>query len=217
MALAGLAAEKEKPGSTIPSTDAIAAIDDALSMATNVEFYGKKTKTYRKYGDSKSGSFCTLPVRYDFANKATRIACESVLRDRCKTVCATPYHPTLRECIKQTVTKVREFYPDSAIRVVPDPHELGLRISKKDLKIEGAIWQDWDKLIKLPDLAMEIDIKQVPESLQVEGLELLTPRKLTTRKSRREAYLRGKKNTDSGSTTEADNESNDDDMDGKDD
>jgi hypothetical protein len=45
LALAAMAAEnKERPGS-IPEEDTIATIDDVLSMAKKIDFYGRKTKT----------------------------------------------------------------------------------------------------------------------------------------------------------------------------
>jgi hypothetical protein len=94
MALSEMAASEEKKSGAIPSDDTASVIDDILSVTKGIKFFGRKTQTYRKAGDSRSGSFCTIPVRYDFHDKDSRIYAETTLRDKCKVQCTTPY-PTI--------------------------------------------------------------------------------------------------------------------------
>jgi hypothetical protein len=42
-----MAAKKEGKHSAVPSSDAIAAIDDFSSMVTSMDFYGSNTKQYK--------------------------------------------------------------------------------------------------------------------------------------------------------------------------
>jgi hypothetical protein len=54
LALAAMAAKKEKKNTSIQSEDAVAAIDDCLSATTGMDFFGATTKTYRNPKDSNS-------------------------------------------------------------------------------------------------------------------------------------------------------------------
>ena len=60
---------KGRPPSN-PSTDLVAVIDDVLSLATNVSFFGSSTKSVAAKG-ALSGSYCTIPVCYSFEDKET--------------------------------------------------------------------------------------------------------------------------------------------------
>jgi hypothetical protein len=98
LALTTMAAKIEKgPQATTPSEDTVAVIDDILMCATGMELFGKKTKSYRNSKDSNSGLFCTLPVKYTFEDKDTRIEAETILREKCGIQCSTPYPMVLRE------------------------------------------------------------------------------------------------------------------------
>ena len=132
LALSKMAAKKENQNTSIPSEAAREAIDDALGMARSISFYGKQTKTYRNKSDTaNSGAFCTLPVRYDFKDRNIRSAVETTLRNRCDVKCSTPYPLILRECMRQTVEKVKKEFPGAAVRVNVDAHNFCLKVSKK--------------------------------------------------------------------------------------
>jgi hypothetical protein len=79
LALAAMAADIENRPGCIPSEDNLATIDDILSVAKSIEFYGKKTKSYINSKDPKSGSYCTVPVRYEFDDKETKFEAEKLL------------------------------------------------------------------------------------------------------------------------------------------
>jgi hypothetical protein len=92
MALTQRAAKVENSRTSVPSADSMAAIDDALSVVTGMKCYGRATKSYQKANDPLSGSFCTVPVRYDFHDKETKSYAENVLRDKCKVLYPLPDH-----------------------------------------------------------------------------------------------------------------------------
>jgi hypothetical protein len=72
IALNEMAATVEKSKSKTPTPDTMAAIDDVLSVVKGMKFYGRATKSFQKRGDPLSGSYCTVPIRYDFSDKDTR-------------------------------------------------------------------------------------------------------------------------------------------------
>ena len=109
LALTSMAAKTEGKLSSTPSEEAITAIDDVLSMTTGMAFFGNSTKSYSNPKDKESGAFCTIPVKYEFKDKDTRIRAETALRSRCKVSCGTPYPVILREYIKGAVS--RDFLP----------------------------------------------------------------------------------------------------------
>jgi major membrane immunogen (membrane-anchored lipoprotein) len=160
LALTSLAANVEKPGSTIPSHDVVSTIDDILSVSKGMSFYGTATKTYRNPKDLASGSYCTIPVRYDFKDRETRIQAESILRTTCKINCVTPYHPMLRECIKQTGERFREKTGDDFVRVNVDIGKMVFKIyHKKDKK---SAWQLCDEVVRIPREAYNIAARKAP-------------------------------------------------------
>ena len=107
LALVSMAAKCEGKLSSAPSEESVAAIDDVLSMTTGMSFFGNATKSYTNPKDSESGSYCTIPVKYEFKDKDTRIRAETALCSRCKVSCATPYPIILREYIKQVIDTVK--------------------------------------------------------------------------------------------------------------
>jgi hypothetical protein len=170
LALTTMAAKVENPDNpnSVPSRDTIAAIDDILSVTTGMTFYGSVTKTYRNPKDDTSGSFCTIPVRYDFKDRETRIQAESILRSSCKINCATPYPAILRECIKQTGEFFRGFYNTSYVRVNVSLDKMSLRVLYKADK--DSDWVSHDLLIPIPTAALDIGSRRAPRGFRMTGL-----------------------------------------------
>lgn len=158
-------ASQSDGASSSPSDDTVASIDDVLSMVKNVTFFGKQTKTYRHPSDQASGSYCTVPIRYEFKDKDTRVRAEMLLREKCKVMCSTPYHPTLREAIKQVVKHFKQEYPDNLIKVTVDTKNMCLRAARKP-KGESD-WRKWDYTIPIPDAALDTKARKAPSSLVV--------------------------------------------------
>ena len=166
-ALTEMAATVEGKPNKIPSNESVAAIDDVLSVATGMSFYGKSTKTYRNPRDKvNSGAFCTIPVKYSFKDKDTRIRAEMVLRDTCKVNCSTPYPVILRETIRQVVNYVKSNFPDNMVRVNVDLPKLGLRVARKPAG-PNQQWKEYKKIIPLPSEAFDVSARKVPDNFNV--------------------------------------------------
>ena len=168
LALTTMAATVEGKTSSFPSDDSVAAIDDVLSMSTDMSFFGNATKSYKNPKDEKNGSFCTIPVKYSFKDKDTRIRAETVLRERCKVNCSTPYPIILRETIRQVTTEFRNRYSDNFIRVTVDTKNMGLRVARRPPKESGdSTWQVYAHLIPIPLEALDVSSRTVPKDFRV--------------------------------------------------
>jgi hypothetical protein len=151
LALATMAAKVENSNSTLPTQDSVSAIDDILSVTKGMTFYGSVTKTYKNPKDKASGSFCTIPIRYE-----------------CNLNCNTPYHPALRECIRQTSEFFRGVYNTSYVRVNVDSPKMVLRVFYKPDK--DSKWLPHDKLIPIPKEALDLSTRKPPASFKMSGL-----------------------------------------------
>ena len=158
-ALSAMAAKCEGRQGSIPSEEAVAAIDDAMGVAKSVKFFGKATKTCRKNKDGTGGQYYTIPVKYEFKDKDTRMGVEAILRDKCKAQCATPYPPILRECIKQTIELVKEDYKDDYVRVNVDANNFCLKVSLR-AQGKGSEWRRCGASIPLPKAALDVTSKK---------------------------------------------------------
>jgi hypothetical protein len=174
LALAAMAAENENRQGNIPADETVSTLDDVLSMAKSIEFFGKKTKSYVNSKDSKSGSYCTIPVKYEFEDKEVKFEAEKYLREKCGAHCATPYPIILRECIKQVTEKVKADYPDNQVKVQVDTSRFCLRVARRFVK-EGVDkktvrWESYEKLIPLPSEALDVTSRKVPEGFKIKYL-----------------------------------------------
>jgi hypothetical protein len=87
------AAEEEGMQNGRPSDELVLELDDALSMATGLDFFGKVTKPYQnKFNDNDplNGKFCTMPVKMNFKSKEARTRTEKILKKKCKVACTVP-------------------------------------------------------------------------------------------------------------------------------
>jgi hypothetical protein len=169
LSLAAMAAKLENKTVGVPSKDAIVAIDDLLSVTTGMQIYGATTKTYRAPNDPNSGLYCTVPVRYEFESKDDRIRAEKILRDKCGVQCSTPYPVLVRECIKQVVNHIKPSFTNHAFRVNVDCTNLCFKVATKEKcgKDEVRDWVPYKKVIPIPDLALDVSIRKVPENFKI--------------------------------------------------
>jgi hypothetical protein len=151
-----------------------------MSVTQNITLLGKVTKPYENRAnpqDPKNKTFFTMPIKYEFKDKETRIEVETILRDTCKIDCATPYPPNLRSCIKQVVDHFRADYPEDYIKVAVDTQSLTLRVSRR---VKGDGWYNHKEPIPLPDLAFDIRSRFPPKELVMKNL----PNRRQSRNSR---------------------------------
>jgi hypothetical protein len=160
LALTKMAATAEGKRSSIPSHDAVAAIDDVTSLVTSMEFYGATTKQYK--GKDSTG-FCTVPVRYQFKDKDQKSYAEKTLREVCKVKCATPYPAIV---YKQVVDHVRQTHPGDFVKVSVVPKEFSLKVSRRP-QGKNLKWIDYPDLLRLPSEAINVTAKQAPDGLRM--------------------------------------------------
>jgi hypothetical protein len=156
LALSAAAAAVEGNKEKNPSRDTVGVLDDVISVVQNVTLFGKVTKPYENRAneqDPKNRSFFTMPIRYEFKDKDTKLEAETILRDTCKVDCATPYPTILRSCIKQTVDHFRRSYPNDFIKVAVDTQSLSLKVSRK---VKGEGWYEHNSPIPLPEAVLDI-------------------------------------------------------------
>jgi hypothetical protein len=163
LALTKMAAVKEGKSSSVPSPDSVAAIDDVTSLVTKMEFFGSSTKQYK---GKDAGTFCTVPVKYQFRDKDQRIFAEKTLRDTCAVKCATPYPAIVRECIKQVIDHVRISHPEDYVKVTVSVKDFSLKASRRP-QGKDRKWIEYPDLLRLPDEAWDVSAKKVPEGLRM--------------------------------------------------
>jgi hypothetical protein len=120
--------------------DAEEAIDDILSCS-KLEFLGVTSKKFfnkKNVSDPRNDTFCTLPVRFEFKDRETRIQSEKNLRKVCKVSCAVPYPKKLRSMLDTLINEGKKSFPNCFIRT---------RVNMDDLTIEahaktGEGWVD---------------------------------------------------------------------------
>jgi hypothetical protein len=170
MALAGLAGKVEDCES--PCQETIEAIDEVIGAVKNVKIFGKSTKPYHNPAnpnDPKNGSFCTVPVRYDFPDKKVRECAETILRDKCKAQCSTPYPVILRACIRKLVKHVKTEYPEDFVKVTVIPNKLGLKVARRTGSGENkGMWFNYEKLVGLPNEVLDVSTFKAPDLSKLE-------------------------------------------------
>lgn len=193
-ALSAMAAKKEGKQGGIPSEEAVAAIDDAMGVAKSISFFGKATKTCRKNKDGTGGQYYTIPVKYSFKDRDTRMGVEAILREKCQIQCSTPYPPILRECIRQTINLVKEDYPEDFVRVNVDSNNFSLKVSLR-AKGKESEWRKCGASIPLPNAALDITSRKIPEDMKMSlPIDIYTP----GRESRRDRDNRLRQNRNEG-------------------
>ena len=168
LALTTMAAKTEGKFSSTPSQDAVTAIDDILSVTTGMSFFGNSTKTYKNPKDTESGSYCTLPVKYEFSDKDTRIKAETTLRSLCKVSCTTPYPMILKECIKKVIDHVKTDFPGEYVRVNVNADKLSLSVARRANK--ESEWTYAKEDVQLPKEVLNVSTRTVPKDLLISNL-----------------------------------------------
>jgi hypothetical protein len=162
LALTSMAAVAEGNSSDKPSKNAIAMIDDVMSVSTGIHFYGSSTKSYKHPNDTQSGLFCTVPVRYEFNDKDTRINAEQILRTNCRAKCATLYPPILSECIRRVINDAKKNFQDNLIKVMVDLNKLALKVARRPNKDDNKHWIYALEDIPLPREVLDIRSRKIP-------------------------------------------------------
>jgi hypothetical protein len=120
--------------------DAEEVLDDILSCA-KLEFLGNASKKFfnkKNLNDVRNDTMCTIPVRFDFKDRETRIQAETNLRKVCKVSCSVPYPKKLRAIMDNLVTQGKKLAPNCFIRTRVNVDNLFIEVHAKTK--EG--WKD---------------------------------------------------------------------------
>jgi len=165
-ALIEMAAKAEGRTDGVPSPNTIERLDDIFSVAKKMKFFGKTTRSVRSKKDATiNGSYCTVPIKYEFQDVGTKIYAEEVLRGTCKAQCSTPYPVILREAIRQIIDELKDQFPDNLIRVRVDTKKMVLRPSRKP---KSGTWEKIAKEIKIPEDCLDVESREIPENFRIE-------------------------------------------------
>jgi hypothetical protein len=167
LALTSMAAVAEGRSKENPSTESIAVIDDVLSVVSGIHFFGNTTKTYTYPRDpNKSGAYCTIPIKYDFEDRNTRILAETTLRTKCNVNCTTLYPPILRECIRRVINGTKQAYPGNFVKATVDTGNFCLNVSRRVDK--KSPWVHAKGRVSLPKEALDVRSKKIPDGLKID-------------------------------------------------
>jgi hypothetical protein len=120
--------------------DAEEAIDDILSCS-KLEFLGTTSKKFynkKNPEDARNDTFCTMPVRFEFQDKPTRVQAEKTLRKVCKVSCAVPYPKRLRTLLDTLIAEGKKKCPNTFIRTQVNVDNLTVEAHAKT----GEGWLD---------------------------------------------------------------------------
>jgi hypothetical protein len=126
----------------------IRLVDDALSCVENMDFLGQRSKKYinnRNLSDPKNNTFTTMPIKFEFANRAGRVNFERTMRECCGVRAVQSYPEPIRKEMAAFRSALQERYPKEIIMVRPNSSTLCLVAYKK---IHGdARWVDCEELM----------------------------------------------------------------------
>ena len=150
--------------------DAEEVLDDLLSCS-KLEFLGSSSRKYnnaRNDKDPLNGKMCTMPVRFDFKDRETRIQAEISLRKICQVRCTTPYPKKLRDMLNGLVTEGK--------KAVPDKTFIRTRVNVDKLCVDvhariGDNWKDLGMSTKIPLTILDSAFSGFTNNLTAEQME----------------------------------------------
>jgi hypothetical protein len=124
--------------------EAIRDMDDALSCVSDMEFLGAKSKKFLKEGDMRSNTFCTMPVKFRFEDKHSRINFEKTLKAQTGLRATISIPAPIRDEMKAMKAALSDRYPGEIVVVRLDTATAELRAIRKVDKAES--WtQCWER------------------------------------------------------------------------
>jgi hypothetical protein len=123
-------------------------LDDALSCVTDMEFLGAKSKKFLKEGDSRSNTFCTLPVKFKFEDRNSRINFEKTLRTHTGLRASISIPGPIRDEMKAMKAALTARYPGEIVVIRLDTITAELKAIRKVDKADG--WTQCHEKFVLP-------------------------------------------------------------------
>jgi hypothetical protein len=114
--------------------ETVRVMDDTLSCVQDMEFIGSSSQkfTSKKQGDSRNNTFCTMPIKFKFEDRNSRIHFEKTMRDNCNLRAGISLPKPVRLEQAAFLTSLRERYPNDAITVRPDTRSCSLYALRKE-------------------------------------------------------------------------------------
>jgi hypothetical protein len=118
------------------TAEAIRVADDALSCAADMSFLGQATKLYtnsRDASDAKNGTYYTMPIKFVFPDKSSRIHFERTMREKCKLKAAMSLPLGIRKEAEKCRKSALEQFPGEIVMVRAESEGLQFAVfHKKD-------------------------------------------------------------------------------------
>jgi hypothetical protein len=115
------AVDKALTAGTDPA-EAVRVMDDVLSCVADMEFVGSASQKFlsKKKDDPRNNKFCTMPIKFKFDDRSTRIHFEKTMREVCNLRAGISLPKPVRLEQAAFLSALREKYPTDAITVRPD-------------------------------------------------------------------------------------------------
>jgi hypothetical protein len=123
-------------------------MDDALSCVSDMEFLGAKSKRFLKEGDSRSNTFCTMPVKFRFEDRHSPINFEKTLKAQTSLRASISIPAPIRDEMKAMKAALCDRYPGEIVVVRLDTVTAELKAIRKVDKAEG--WTQCHEKFALP-------------------------------------------------------------------
>jgi hypothetical protein len=113
---------------------AVRLMDDTLSCVQDMEFIGSSSQKFisKKQGDVRSNTFCTMPIKFKFDDRNSRIHVEKTMRENCNLRAGVSLPKPVRLEQAAFLTSLKERYPNDAITVRPDTRSCTLYALRKE-------------------------------------------------------------------------------------
>jgi hypothetical protein len=125
--VAGARAANEDP------VEAVRVMDDALSIVNDMDFIGASSKPFvgRSQGDMRNNKFCTMPIKFKFDDRDSRIHFETTVRKYCNLKASMSLPKPIREEQAAFLKAVRPRYPDEIVTIRVDTVSMSLQAFRK--------------------------------------------------------------------------------------
>jgi hypothetical protein len=120
--------------------EAVRVVDDALSCVKDMEFIGSQSQKFinkHNVNDERNNTFCSMPVKFRFEDRSTRIHFETTIRSHCGLRSQISLPKPIRHEQAAFLRALKARYPDEIVSVRPDIGDMSLRAVRKRHGADG--------------------------------------------------------------------------------
>ena len=111
-----------KPDETV--RESLRLVEDALTCVENIEFIGQRSKPITNSRETADGSFCTMPVKLNFADRDSRINFERTVRENVGLRVVQSLPQAIRKEMAAFRKALEERYPEEIVMTRPNSASL---------------------------------------------------------------------------------------------